>query len=104
MLLYAYHSPSYTNLPFYCHLKVINIERFINKNLLKQTKMEIGDIAEGKATKTCKESGKPIIDGKCVCSEEPTDKQCNCQDECHEHIDIRKILPFIIQNARFYKG
>jgi len=64
--------------------------------------MNIDDIAE--QTKLCKESGKPIIDGKCVCSGEPTENQCKCQSECHDHIDIRKIIPFIIHNANFYKG
>lgn len=64
--------------------------------------MKIDDIAEG-GPRICKESGKPIIDGKCVCSGEPVDKQCECQNGCHR-IDISKILPFIILNAQFYKG
>lgn len=62
--------------------------------------MKIDDITEGEEPKVCKESGKPIIDGKCVCSGEPIDEQC----KCNGHIDIRKILPFIILNASFYKG
>ncbi len=64
--------------------------------------MNIDDIAEG--TKFCKETGKPIIDGKCVCSGEAIDKECGCSHSCHDHIDIRKIIPFIILNASFYKG
>jgi len=52
-----------------------------------------------KPTKFCKESGKPIINGKCVC---PSKKQKhNC--ECTDHIDIMQIIPFIIHNASFYK-
>ncbi len=63
--------------------------------------MNIDEIAE--EAKFCKETGKPIIDGKCVCSGKPVEKQCSCQSECH-HIDIRSILPFIIQIAESYKG
>lgn len=64
--------------------------------------MNIDDIAE--EVRICKESGKPIIDGKCVCSGEPVDKECNCLNGCHDRIDIRKIIPFIILNASLYKG
>ena len=64
--------------------------------------MNIDDITN-EDVRLCKQSGKPIIDGKCVCSGEPVDKECGCHG-CHDHVDIRRILPFIILNASFYKG
>lgn len=60
--------------------------------------MNIDDITKKNVTGVCKESGKPVIDGKCICSGETTENNCKCQ------INIRQILPFLIQNARFYKG
>lgn len=62
--------------------------------------MNIDDIAEKNVTGICKENGKPIIDGKCVCPGKQSEKQCGCQN----HIDIMPILPFLIHNAGFYKG
>lgn len=65
--------------------------------------MNIDDIANENA-KFCKETGKQIIDGKCVCSGKPAEEQCKCQTKCHESIDLKKIIPFLIYLSKFYKG
>ncbi|MBM3199819.1 hypothetical protein FJZ53_02690 [Candidatus Woesearchaeota archaeon] len=64
--------------------------------------MNIDDITN-ENVRLCKQSGKPIIDGKCVCSGEAVDKQCGCSHSCHERIDMRKIVPFLIYLASFYR-
>ena len=62
--------------------------------------MKIDDIIEGSVTGHCKKSGKPIIDGNCVCPGEQKEHKCKCQGQ----MDLRKIIPFIALNARYYKG
>ncbi|MDP2906515.1 MAG: hypothetical protein Q8O03_01095 [Nanoarchaeota archaeon] len=53
--------------------------------------MNIDDIAN-ENVKFCKETGKQIIGGKCVCSGKQSEKKCGCTNNCQEVIDIRKYL------------
>lgn len=72
------------------------------KKVLRGKKMNIDDIAN-ENVKFCKETGKQIIDGKCVCSGKPVEKECKCQNGCHERINLNEIMPFIEYLARFYR-
>ncbi|MDP2908573.1 MAG: hypothetical protein Q8N77_02085 [Nanoarchaeota archaeon] len=65
--------------------------------------MNIDDIAN-ENVRFCKETGKQITDGKCVCSGKPVEKECKCTNGCHESIDLGKLAPFLIYLSKFYKG